>query len=304
MTKAARNTERRRRRSKKKIREERRYDPSGPGNLNTENRKAWEDYREAHRGSDGRVDDVKALFKSFKKSANFIKPSYTKPPVSPKRRPKVSITKTLLRGVKDGLIDSLDGKVERIIVSLKDKQVGRLVTACRSEIGKKNTPREHVEKLERFLAQLRPLLLRRGKPAWQAIGEEDYFEWPSTDVFEELTKSAVDGRDWQKDGLLSAAGYTVGESSELTASGRMERLRIVFETDFTHYVPSLGSVWGPPATAKRLKKMANSIAAFTRNAKRRRHDNYKKAIEHWEADLDFLYREYYRGYFDFGWPVT
>jgi hypothetical protein len=49
--------------------------------------------------------------------------------------------------------------------------------------------------------------------------------------------------------------------------------------------------------------MAHCIAAFTRNAKRRSAHDYAEAIADWEADLDYLYREYYVGHFSFAWPA-
>ena len=50
--------------------------------------------------------------------------------------------------------------------------------------------------------------------------------------------------------------------------------------------------------------MAESIAAFARNAKRRRQINLNDAIGEWEADLEFLYEEYYVGHFHFAWPAS
>lgn len=53
--------------------------------------------------------------------------------------------------------------------------------------------------------------------------------------------------------------------------------------------------WGQPGSAKRLKKLTDSISAFTRNAKRRNRRNigsFDKAIQDWEADLAYLKRTY------------
>lgn len=52
----------------------------------------------------------------------------------------------------------------------------------------------------------------------------------------------------------------------------------------------------------RLKKMAESIAAFARNAKRKRTSVLDDAVVDWEADLRFLFETYYVGKFRFEWP--
>jgi hypothetical protein len=62
--------------------------------------------------------------------------------------------------------------------------------------------------------------------------------------------------------------------------------------------------WGEPKTARRLQKLAESIAAFTRNAKRRNEKNFSKAIQDWEADLAYLKKTYYDNRFSFRWPRT
>jgi hypothetical protein len=48
--------------------------------------------------------------------------------------------------------------------------------------------------------------------------------------------------------------------------------------------------------------MAETIAALTRNARRRRDQKMNAAIRDWEMDLDFLYWEYYVEKFKFDWP--
>ena len=62
--------------------------------------------------------------------------------------------------------------------------------------------------------------------------------------------------------------------------------------------------WSRPGTPARLRQLAETLAAFARNAKRRREANMDSAISDWEADLEFLYHNYYRGRFGFVWPLT
>jgi hypothetical protein len=54
----------------------------------------------------------------------------------------------------------------------------------------------------------------------------------------------------------------------------------------------------------RLGPPTDSIAAFTRNAKRKRGSGMWAAIKDWEQDLEFLYTEYYVGHFRFAWPES
>jgi hypothetical protein len=67
--------------------------------------------------------------------------------------------------------------------------------------------------------------------------------------------------------------------------------------------PSYMKEWASPQSAVRLKKMANSIASFARQAKRRRNADMREAVQSWEADLQMLYDEYYVEKFGFGWPA-
>jgi hypothetical protein len=61
---------------------------------------------------------------------------------------------------------------------------------------------------------------------------------------------------------------------------------------------------GANQTARRLHKLANTLAALTRNAKRRDTVSLSKAVDDWERDLAFLHDRYYVNFFRFGWPET
>jgi hypothetical protein len=50
--------------------------------------------------------------------------------------------------------------------------------------------------------------------------------------------------------------------------------------------------------------MSNTLAALTRNAKRRGAMSYAKAIDDWEEDLILLRDKYYLDFFYFGWPAA
>ena len=127
------------------------------------------------------------------------------------------------------------------------------------------------------------------------------FIWPTTDA--PLGNKRLAETDWPKCGLLKHMGYVVGQKGR-SSSQRQQLLCYIFENELPNVVSStyMGQ-WGERKTATRLKKIACSIAAFTRNAKRGSKDR-KAAITDWEEDLEFLYNEYYVGTYYFSWPTT
>jgi hypothetical protein len=133
--------------------------------------------------------------------------------------------------------------------------------------------------------------------------EEQYFPWPSTEA--QIGEKGLDDSFFHySQGLLGFMGYRVGASG-IGAARRQELLHSVY----VGRLPSLNSKsymaeWGLPQTKERLRKIAESIAAFVRNAKRRQRRELSRAISQWEADLEFLKRAYYVGKYDFGWPDT
>ncbi|TAX54604.1 hypothetical protein [Rhizobium leguminosarum] len=135
-----------------------------------------------------------------------------------------------------------------------------------------------------------------------AIGEE-YFKWPSTGA--QKGNGALNSFDAPEDGVLSFFGYQVGQSSQITSSTRYAILDRVFRIVLPPILPgSHMALWGMPNSRRRLQKMAEAIAAFVRNAKRRQNPSYDRAIGDWEYDLQRLHDALYVGRFDFGWPET
>lgn len=133
----------------------------------------------------------------------------------------------------------------------------------------------------------------------------EYFVWPTTEAPEGLLP--INGNiEWHPQGVLSYLGYKVGEN------GAEENTRhSILTSIYCNNLPNLISqeymlTWGAPNSAIRLKKMANSIAAFTRNARRNNPIVFIVAIDEWEADLLFLKYTYYIGKYDnlFIWPLA
>jgi len=130
------------------------------------------------------------------------------------------------------------------------------------------------------------------------------FDWPSTQVSlwsgnEELVA------DWPEKGLLGSLNYKVGRSGLLTNERRKILTRAFVDNVPKELPVSYTKDWGIPESQQRLKKIANSIAAFCRIAKLRTSHNSEDAIHDWEADLKWLHKKYYepKG-FRFNWPDT
>jgi len=134
---------------------------------------------------------------------------------------------------------------------------------------------------------------------------EGAFHWPRTDAFPGLGDSHFE-IDAEKSGILSASGYAVGHTRGEAEDRRRETLCKLFEGDLPEgdFPDEYRLSWGGNASAARLRKIAYTIAAMTRNFKRRDLAVLERAIGEWEADLQFLHDAYYVGKFTFEWPET
>lgn len=131
------------------------------------------------------------------------------------------------------------------------------------------------------------------------------FTWPTTNVVPKANSRDLPNRVFRHErGVLRLYGYRVGQNG-LSKNKRREILDKVFLRPLSSIDNSLQAhEWGQPDSATRLKKLANSLAAFTRNARRRRIQNFDQAIQDWEDDLTYLKRKYYDNRFNFQWPRT
>jgi hypothetical protein len=141
---------------------------------------------------------------------------------------------------------------------------------------------------------------RRAKSPLDAAG---LFSWPSTEAH------GGDGRldlgNVIEQGLLSYMEYRVGRTNGLNPSVRKTLLAEIFARPLPPVFPADYLLqWGSQKTAQRLQKIAESLAAFVRNAKRKRDDRLDDAIADWEHDLRFLYEQFYVRHFQFAWPTT
>ncbi len=131
--------------------------------------------------------------------------------------------------------------------------------------------------------------------------QERPFDWPSTDA--KAGHGQLSTEQWIKEGLLKEMGYQVGLGNGSPPMQREAILSGIFECVVPPiFVASYATEWGRPKSAERLRKMAETVAALVRNAKRRRDARMGSAIKDWESDLEFLYFEYYVDRFHFAWP--
>ncbi len=162
--------------------------------------------------------------------------------------------------------------------------VDKLIERRQEEKRKQNHEQRHIER-------------RRLK----LLNQAGYFEWPSTDAPASIHGFSGD-KFFYKDGLLSYVGYKVGRK------GIVKHIRLqILDCVFHNQLPNVHSLeymdeWGFAKTSPRLRKIAESLAAFTRNAKRRKNADNSQAILDWESDLEYLYYKYYIGKFGFAWP--
>lgn len=137
---------------------------------------------------------------------------------------------------------------------------------------------------------------------WKSPDPNEFFRWPSTEA--DRGRGDLFTNDWVKFGVLQFVGYKVGLDGEV--SGLRQRiLQEIFSGPIPPvFEPSYLEEWGLPGSPGRLRKLADTLAALTRNGKRRRDSRMAAAIKDWERDLEYLYYEYYIGRFYFDWPTT
>lgn len=139
---------------------------------------------------------------------------------------------------------------------------------------------------------------RRGPDASSPLPGGGVFRWPTTEAENGSGRLVFEADDF---GVLAQAGYRVGASRGEPMPARRRILARVFDGSLEGV--SSNDDWGAPGSAERLKKIAFTIAALTRNAKRRG-PQMRQAVDDWEADLDYLRERYYVGRFGFRWPDT
>lgn len=132
---------------------------------------------------------------------------------------------------------------------------------------------------------------------------DDYFKWPDTNA--PIGHGSLSTSGWLEEGLLRFMGYQVGSTNGVATPIRRRMLEEIFEGGLPPvFEPAYLEKWGGPESPMRLQQMAETIAAFVRNGKRRSDPSLLTAIREWEADLRFLYEQFYIDRFQFDWPTS
>jgi len=128
------------------------------------------------------------------------------------------------------------------------------------------------------------------------------FEWPFPLTLTDGAGGSIDA-ELLEIGFLRWLGYRVGQSGK-RADERRPLLDQAFEEwevlpdEFPEYYRR---AWGASGSARRLKKIADSIAHF-RFLHGRKLERPREAIADWESDLLWLYKKRYKDRFQFRWP--
>jgi hypothetical protein len=175
----------------------------------------------------------------------------------------------------------------------KDRLLGQLQNVFRILANPDSELREKAQKLRQEISC-----------TWRnQVAQGKWFPWPTTVACR--SGRGLRGVDWRPEGMLGVLGYHVGETQPTRQEIRWCILEYAFEYDLPPVNdPTYHEEWGEPRTAQRLYKLANTLAALIRNAKRREAGSMERAIDDWESDLLFLHERYYVDFFQFGWPAT
>lgn len=220
------------------------------------------------------------------------------PPVPPTRgakspQAKVKPAEPILQ-LKD-----LPPDIQRTIAGLPDRSLAELQRQWSNVIGM--IDRLGAEKAAPFIAFRAALASEWARRLAIAEADPRAFPWPTTKAAK--GKSGLDSGDWHLIGMLSYLGYRVGTTAGVSAGIRHQILDLCFDAP----LPPINGIaymngWGAPRSTMRLRKLANELASFARNGKRKHSANLGSAVADWEADLNYLYRQYYVGRFNFAWP--
>ena len=162
----------------------------------------------------------------------------------------------------------------------------------------KLNPDQRVE-AEKVLSAIRQEYCRRKQTP---IEEVKWFAWPKIEGLPNVTSESINRVNWADQGVLGLAGYTVNSIRNLRRHDRHRLLSEVFFYRIPASVPiEYAALWGRPVSAVRLQKMATSMSSFHRLATGRSAD-MNTALARWKADLAWLKRTYYDGFFSFDWP--
>lgn len=196
-------------------------------------------------------------------------------------------------------LKDLPPDIARLILGLPDRSLDELQRQWSNVIGKVDAAGPTAA--SPFIAFRAALIAEWARRLTIAEADPRAFPWPTTKA--PKGKRGLDSGDWHLIGMLSYLGYRVGATAGVSEGIRRQILDLCFDGP----LPPINGIaymraWGAPGSTMRLGKLANELASFARNGKRKRSANLATAVTDWEADLNHLYRQYYVGKFRFTWP--
>lgn len=227
-------------------------------------------------------------------------PAMTAPPpaVPPKLQAKSAAAK-LVPAKPTPRVADLPPDIARMIAGLPTRSLDELQRQWSNVIGL--IDRAGPGRAAPYMAFRAALIAEWARRLASAEADPRAFPWPTTKA--PKGKGGLDSGDWHLIGMLSYLAYRVGTTAGVSAGIRHQILDLCFDAP----LPPINGIaymraWGPPGSTMRLSKLANELASFARNGKRKRSANLGSAVADWDADLNYLYRRYYVGKFRFSWP--
>ncbi|MER9330612.1 hypothetical protein [Mesorhizobium sp. M0488] len=241
------------------------------------------------------------------------KPTPKKPVITPQQPQQRDVTKTpAVRSLEDRIEEAkrlADGRptpgqratrrAAKAAANFHDMPLDKLHIVWTNAQDKLSHPKEELRlAAKEVLTAIENERERRRPNASSPLPGGGYFRWPTT-----VAESGKGQLSFEADafGVLAETGYRVGRTRGEPETARRRTLARLFMVEVLDAPTSLE--WAAPGTDGRLRKMAYTIAALTRNAKRRG-ILMEYAVADWESDLNYLHDTYYVGRFDFPWPET
>jgi hypothetical protein len=191
---------------------------------------------------------------------------------------------------------------DKIVRPYKQKRIDELESITGDNCDNASVLIEVFMELEFRRPRKRPSELRRRILNRLSELSAEFFRWPTT--LAPSGDNILTTLGWPRKGLLSYLGYHVGKTGPPTTTRRE-----ILDEAYNNTLPTVNNTvymadWGAPRSGPRLEKIAESIAAFCRNRKRKDGLLQSVAIADWESDLAYLKSKYYDGVYDFHWPRT
>lgn len=215
-----------------------------------------------------------------------------------KRARKLGNAKAVLKPRQTNIL----GAEKSIIASISDANLERLFALWMQNVQRVGDPAQS------FKHEAAKRIIRAVEKEWDRRLpyirlNPGHFVWPNTEAEKGVGNFEI-GHSPDV-GMLAYMEYRVGRTNGQSQGVRRAILDRVVEGTLPLYGgPAYYDQWGKPGSGVRLQKLAEAIAAFTRNAKRRGKVRLADAISEWEADLGYLHVAYYLPKFGFGWPAS